>query len=35
MCREITMKSILCMLEDADDKTLSEVYWFLKLELGD
>lgn len=35
MCRDITLKSILCMLEEADDETLSEVYYFLKLEIGE
>ena len=34
MCREMMMKYIQDALDDADDSTLEQLYWFLALEIG-
>ena len=34
MCKEQMMKYIQDSIEDADENTLEQLYWFLVLEIG-
>lgn len=34
MCREQMMEYIQDALDNADDRTLEQLYWFLTLEIG-
>lgn len=35
MCKAMMIKYIQDTLEDLPEETVSELYWFLKIELGD